>query len=93
MEHPVTEMITGKDLIHEQIRVAQGYKLRFKQEDIQFKVGQHALLNWLIAWLHCLHAYIFLMYITSLPLIMLTWSLWPCTSDNTVHIKHSADVC
>jgi len=33
----VTEMITGVDLIQEQIRVAQGHKLRFKQEDITFK--------------------------------------------------------
>ena len=37
VEHPVTEMITGIDLIQEQIRVAQGYKLRFGQEDIEFK--------------------------------------------------------
>ncbi len=38
MEHPVTEMITGIDLIQEQIRVAQGYPLRFTQEDIKFNV-------------------------------------------------------
>ncbi|KIZ07144.1 acetyl-CoA carboxylase, biotin carboxylase [Monoraphidium neglectum] len=37
VEHPVTEMITGVDLIQEQIRVAQGHPLRFKQEDITFK--------------------------------------------------------
>ncbi len=40
VEHPVTEMITGVDLIQEQIRAAQGEVLRFKQEDIQIKVGQ-----------------------------------------------------
>lgn len=39
VEHPVTEMITGIDLIQEQIRAAQGEVLRFKQEDIQIKVG------------------------------------------------------
>ena len=37
VEHPVTEMITGVDLIQEQIKVAMGEKLRFAQEDIQFK--------------------------------------------------------
>jgi len=37
VEHPVTEMITGVDLIQEQIKVAMGEKLRFTQEDIEFK--------------------------------------------------------
>lgn len=35
VEHPVTEMITGIDLIKEQIRVAEGHPLSFKQEDVQ----------------------------------------------------------
>ncbi|KAF5836963.1 biotin carboxylase [Dunaliella salina] len=37
VEHPVTEMITGIDLIQEQIRVAQGHPLRFTQDDITYR--------------------------------------------------------
>lgn len=36
VEHPVTEMVTGVDLIKEQIHVASGKKLSLKQEDVSF---------------------------------------------------------
>jgi acetyl-CoA carboxylase biotin carboxylase subunit len=36
VEHPITEMITGVDLVKEQIKVAAGYPLSFKQSDITF---------------------------------------------------------
>ncbi|NEP18805.1 MAG: acetyl-CoA carboxylase biotin carboxylase subunit [Leptolyngbya sp. SIO4C1] len=37
VEHPVTEMITGIDLIAEQIRIAQGDRLSFQQEDVMLR--------------------------------------------------------
>lgn len=41
VEHPVSEMITGLDLVEEQIRIARGETLRYKQEDIP--MNGHAL--------------------------------------------------
>lgn len=37
VEHPVTEMVTGIDLIKEQIKIAYGEKLSFTQDDIEIK--------------------------------------------------------
>ncbi len=37
VEHPVTEMITGFDLVREQIRIAEGRPLSVKQEDLEFR--------------------------------------------------------
>ena len=41
VEHPVTEMITGIDLVKEQIRIARGEKLSFAQEDLE--INGHAI--------------------------------------------------
>ena len=37
VEHPVSEMITGVDIVQEQIRVAAGQRLRYRQKDIQLR--------------------------------------------------------
>lgn len=41
VEHPITEMVTGVDIIKEQINIAAGEKLNYKQEDI--KINGHSI--------------------------------------------------
>lgn len=41
VEHPVTELVTGLDLVHLQIRIAQGEPLPFQQEDV--RLSGHAI--------------------------------------------------
>ena len=41
VEHPVTEMITGIDIVREQLRIASGEKLRYTQKDV--RIQGHAI--------------------------------------------------
>ena len=37
VEHPITEMVTGIDIVKEQLKIASGKELSYKQEDIKIK--------------------------------------------------------
>ncbi len=37
VEHPITEMVTGADIVKEQLKIASGERLAFRQEDIAFR--------------------------------------------------------
>jgi acetyl-CoA carboxylase biotin carboxylase subunit len=41
VEHPVTEMVTNIDIVKEQIRIASGEEMRYRQRDVKF--GGHAI--------------------------------------------------
>ena len=41
VEHPITEMVTGVDIVKEQIRIAAGEKLSYRQDDI--RISGHAI--------------------------------------------------
>lgn len=71
-------MITGVDLIQEQLRAAQGQVLRFKQEDIVIKVAAQSLLPG-----DCTHAHVAIHLIMTVARAsstgwwcMLNWLMW-----------------
>lgn len=41
VEHPITEMVTGTDLLKEQIKISSGHEIAFRQEDV--KISGHAI--------------------------------------------------
>ena len=43
VEHPVTERITGIDIVRDQILIAAGVKLPYRQQDIEFRGHAHGM--------------------------------------------------
>src|SRR6185503_18989306 len=80
VEHPVTEEITGLDLVEQMIRVAAGEKLAFTQEDVQLK-------GWAVETRVCAED----PYRSFLPSTGRLVRYWPPVELNTRHSRESGN--